>query len=374
MRYWVGAKPAQRSPSPSVTAEAPGRVNLIGEHLDYLGGSCLPIALELRTRASVNMRDDNQVVVNSAKGSWSATVDDLHPGRVAGWPAYVAGTLWALGIDRGVEIDITSTIPIAAGLSSSAALECSVALAVNDLFELDCTRDELARACHRAENDMVGAPTGPLDQLVAMFAQSSHALLADFSHPTPVLQQIAFRPHEQGVALLIIDTRVRHDMSIGGYGGRRRDCEHAAAALGAEHLGSATADAAAAVQSLSAPLDRRARYVFSEMDRVRRFVAGLRSGDWETLGPILTEGHNAARDDFEISCAELDTAVAAACDAGALGARMTGGGFGGCAIALVHEEQIGHVEAAVRSAFLDHGWPRPQLLRGVAGPAGSVRR
>lgn len=353
-------------------AEAPGRANLIGEHLDYVGGLCLPIALEQRTRATVTLRGDDGLVFRSGTRCWIGALSDLRPGLISGWAAYVGGVLWALGVDRGVEVDVESDLPVAAGLSSSAALESSVALAVDGLFSLGCTRHEIAEACHRVETDMVGVPTGSLDQLVAMFATTDHALLADFSSAAPLLEQIRFRPEREDLALVVIDTGVTHDMTDGRYGRRRSECNEAASLLGLLHLAEAAGTSEELVGNLPKPLAARTRYVVSETDRVRRFAQGLRDGTWETLGPILTAGHESARDDFAISCAELDTAVAAAREGGALGARMTGGGFGGCAIALVHTSKVRRMQAVVTSTFADNGWPAPAFMEARAGAAGKL--
>ncbi|MDQ6687900.1 MAG: galactokinase [Actinomycetota bacterium] len=345
-----------------LTAFAPGRVNLIGEHLDYNGGLCLPIALPQSTSATVRRRNDGQLQVRSEGRRWFAPVDSLRPGSVTGWATYVAGVVWALGIEDGLDIELSSDVPVSAGLSSSAAVECSVALAVEALLGLGQSRAELISACIRAETEMVGAPTGGLDQMASMLAEEGHALLIDFA--TDVCTQVPFRPQEAGLALLVIDTRVSHDFTDGGYGGRRSDSEEAARLLGVPHLA-----LAGDLSELTDPrLLRRAKHVLSEQHRVETFESALRAGDWDALGPLMVASHESMRDDYEISCEELDTAVSTAVEHGALGARMTGGGFGGSAIALVNAERLDEISAAVLVEFGSRGWTTPNLFTALASP------
>jgi galactokinase len=344
-----------------VTGIAPGRVNLIGEHVDYNGGRCLPIALMQSTRAVVTPRDDDVVLVTSGDRSWEgtpATLADADP-----WALYVTGVLLALGVEQGVTIEISSDVPIGAGLSSSAALECSVAVALDDVFSLGRSPDEIAEACVRAEQEYVGAPTGGLDQAIAVHGMAAHALLIDFE--TGDREQVPFDPDAQGLSLLVIDTGVSHELTDGGYGSRRDDAWEAAKQLGLEHLASASLDDAS---SLSSPLDRRARHVVSEVARVDAFAEALRDDDWDAIGPLLVASHVSLRDDYEVSCEELDVAVDVAREAGALGARMTGGGFGGSAIALVPTERVDAVRSAVTTAFVARGWAAPSYIVAEPGP------
>jgi galactokinase len=359
------------------TWEAPGRVNLIGEHTDYNQGFVLPIALAQTTRATVSVRPDRRLRATShdAGDPFEAALEDLRPGRVAGWAAYVAGVLWALCEDghdlSGFDVEIRSTVPIGAGLSSSAALECSVAIAVNDLAGLGLDRAALAVVTQRAENEFAGVPTGGMDQRASLLCTAGHALLLDCRDDST--EQVPFDPAAAGLTLLVIDTRADHALGDGQYGVRRQECERACVALGLASLRDAEADA---VEALDDPvLRRRARHVVTENARVLEVADLLRAGRIRDVGAVFSRSHASMRDDYEISAPELDVAVDAAVAAGALGARMTGGGFGGSAIALV--EDVEAVEAAVTAAFGQQGFAEPSIFavepgagaRRAAGPA-----
>ncbi|MCW2678027.1 MAG: galK [Modestobacter sp.] len=354
---------------------APGRVNLIGEHVDYNGGRCLPMALTRVTAAAVRARDDDRVRLASDDPDaepFEGRLSDLGPGGVTGWAAYAAGVLWALqqaGIEvPGMDLAVSSDVPLGAGLSSSASLECAVGLAAVELAgrpEDPALRQLLVDAAIRAENEVVGAATGGMDQTVAMLAADGAALLIDFRDGStrPVPLGLA----EAGLKLLVIDTRVRHALADGQYGQRRRDCEEAAGILGVSTLGEVTA---ADVERLTDPrLRARARHVVSEIARVDELVALVRAGRVAECGPLLDASHASLRDDYEVSAVELDTVVAAATAAGALGARMTGGGFGGSAIALVPERAVADVQAAVVAACRERGLTTPVTLAVTSGPA-----
>jgi galactokinase len=354
---------------------APGRVNLIGEHVDYNGGRCLPLALDRVTAAAVRVREDDQVRLASDDPDaepFTGRLSELGPGSVSGWAAYAAGVLWALqkaGIEvPGMDVAVSSDVPLGAGLSSSASLECAVALAAAELAgrsDAPALRRLLVEAAIRAENEVVGAATGGMDQTVAMLAEEGAALLIDTRDGAtePVPLGLA----EAGLQLLVIDTRVRHALADGQYGQRRADCEEAARLLGVGLLGEATP---ADVDRLTDPrLRARARHVVSEIARVDELVALVRAGRVAECGPLLDASHASLRDDYEVSAVELDTVVAAATAAGALGARMTGGGFGGSAIALVPEHAVSDVEAAVVSACAERGLTRPATLVVTSGPA-----
>jgi galactokinase len=357
----------------AVVASAPGRVNLIGEHTDYNGGLCLPLALSQRTTVTLTPRPDRLLGLTSAQeeDGWVGRVED----RPAGWAAYVAGVVAMLRADGhdvpGLDVTVDSEVPVGAGLSSSAALECAVAVAVAGLVGLDLedvVRRRLAAACRRAENDYVGAPTGGMDQTVAMFARPGHALLLDFADDS--VTPVALAPDEEGLALLVIDTRVSHALTDGSYGDRRAECASAAATLGVDSLSEAAPEA---VERLADPvLRRRARHVVTENARVRDAVTCLVRRDWTELGRVLDASHTSMRDDFEISCRELDLAVDAARAAGALGARMTGGGFGGSAVALVRAEALDEVRHAVTTAFSEAGLGDPAYLVATPGDAARI--
>jgi galactokinase len=356
-------------------ASAPGRVNLIGEHTDYNGGLCLPLALPQRTVVSLTRRDDSTLRLTSTQeaGTWEGRVED----RPDGWASYVAGVVWAMRADGydvpGFDATVDSDVPLGAGLSSSAALECAVAVAVGAMLDLDLDRDlddaerrRLADACVRAENDYVGAPTGGMDQTVAMLARPGHALLLDFADAS--VTPVALPLDEAGLALLVIDTQVRHTLTDGSYGDRRAECAAAAEALGLDSLRDADLGAA---EALDPDLRRRVRHLVTENQRVRDTVSALGTRDWTRLGEVLAASHASMRDDFEISCLELDLAVETARGAGALGARMTGGGFGGSAVALVPADALPDVRRAVSGAFADAGLEAPAYL--IATPGGAAR-
>ena len=347
-----------------MTGVAPGRVNLIGEHVDYNGGRCLPMALQQSTSAKVTPRDDDTVRVTSGSRSWEGRLDRLE--EADPWASYVTGVLLALEVPGGVDVEISSDVPIGAGLSSSAALECSVAVAVDEIFGLGRSREELVAACVRAEQQYVGAPTGGLDQAIAVYGEAEHALLIDFANGER--EQVPFHPAAHGLVLLVVDTKVSHELTDGGYESRRDESWEAARLLGVEHLAEA---AAGDLADLPEPLLSRARHVVSEVARVDAFVDALRADEWETIGPLLIASHVSLRDDYEVSCEELDVAVDVAREAGAIGARMTGGGFGGSAIALVPDERVQAVQAAVTTAFVARGWKRPEYI--VAEPGAGAR-
>jgi galactokinase len=348
----------------AVTASAPGRVNLIGEHLDYNGGRCLPIAIPQRTTVTAAPAEDGQLSVTSGGSSWSGLPGE----RAEGWAAYVAGVLWALGVETALDLTVTSDVPIGAGLSSSAALECATALAVDALLGLGLDRQQVRDACMHAENAYVGAPTGGLDQTASLFATASHALLLDFA--TGTRDQVAFDPRGAGLDLLVVDTRVSHALSDGGYGDRRADCDRAAAELGVGHL--VSADLAAVMRLPDPRIRSRARHVVSEQARVGAFVAATGAGDWTEAGALMTASHESLRDDFEVSCDELDAVVEASLGAGALGARMTGGGFGGSAIVLVPHVHRDVVRTAITDAFDRHGWEAPTVMEVEASRGAEV--
>jgi galactokinase len=347
---------------------APGRVNLIGEHIDYAQGLCLPFAITQRTMVAAGARSDDRVRLHSGieGDDFHGELDTVGPGRPGAWAGYAAGVLWALRAAghpvRGLDLLITDSVPLGAGLSSSAALECATALAVDELYGLGLGgtadgRRELAEACVRAENDIVGASTGGMDQSVSLLATAGHALLIDTRDWST--RQVPFDPAGAGLTVLVIDSKVRHHLEDGQYGSRRAAVEKAAAALGLRSLRDVGLDR---LDELDEELRRRARHVITEIGRVREVVALLESGRIAEIGPALDASHASLAHDYEVSCPELDLACAAARSAGALGARMVGGGFGGSAIALVAADRVRHVAAAVREAFADAGLREPDLM------------
>ncbi|MGM7424824.1 galactokinase [Cellulosimicrobium sp. CpK407] len=384
---------------------APGRVNLIGEHTDYNAGLCLPIALPHRTYVALRPRTDSVVRLASAQApgeTWTTTLDDVAPGTVAGWGSYVAGVAWALrehlvaegadpGAVTGFDAAVDSSVPFGAGLSSSAALECAVAVALDDVAGLglaatDAGRAALAAASVRAENEIAGAPTGGMDQSASLRAHAGHALLLDCRpglDPVESAEQVPFDLDAAGLALLVVDTRAEHQLVDGQYAARRATCEDAARTLGLDSLRELAHDVAAsddptgtlAVALEKLPDDvarRRVRHVVTEIGRVRDLVALLRDGRPDAVGPLMNASHASLRDDYEVSSVDLDVAVDAARVAGALGARMTGGGFGGSAIALVRADQVEAVADAVRAAFEREGLGAPGFL--LATPSAPAER
>jgi galactokinase len=359
---------------------APGRVNLIGEHTDYNDGFVMPFALPHTTVAAVARREDGRLRLHSADidaDPVELSLDGLAPETDRSWTAYPAGVVWALReagheID-GADIHLASTVPSGAGLSSSAALEVVVALALNDLYGLGLRGWQLARLCQRAENVYVGAPTGIMDQTASACCEDGHALFLDTRDLAQ--KQIPFDLAAEGMRLLVVDTQVKHAHSDGEYGKRRAGCEKGAALLGVDALRDVAYD------DLDAALDRLGdddevrrlvRHVVTENQRVERVVSLLESGDTRGIGPVLTEGHASLRDDFRVSCPELDLAVDTALAAGALGARMTGGGFGGSAIVLTEEATVAPITAAVEAAFAKAGFTTPRTFTAV--PAAGARR
>jgi galactokinase len=357
--------------------QAPGRVNLIGEHTDYNEGFVLPFALSRGTLAAASRRGDNILELRSrqAPGSDAAiAIGSLAPGAIAGWAAYPAGVVWAMRAAGhqvgGVSMVIDSDLPRGAGLSSSAALECAVALALAELHGLAVPRSELVTIAQRAENDFVGVPCGIMDQSASLLCQAGHALLLDCRTAEAIA--VPFDPGAAGLDLLVIDTAARRELADGDYASRRSECEQAARALGLRSLRDIT-DVAEISGRLADPvLRRRARHVVTENQRVLETVALLRAARLGEAGALLSASHLSLRDDFEISWPEADAAVMAATGAGALGARMIGGGFGGSVIALVPAGDAARVRDSVSAAFGRRGWPAPQFLD--ARPSASARR
>ncbi len=360
---------------------SPGRVNLIGEHVDYNGGLCLPMALPHRTFAAVRRRDDQVVRLVSSLSPddvWTGTLAGIAPGLVSSWVAYAGGPAWSLAQDGhtlgGFDAAIDSCVPLGAGLSSSAAIECAVALALDELFGLglaatgDSGRAQLAATCVRAENEVAGAPTGGMDQAASLRATAGHALLLDTLDHS--VAQVPFHLAEAGLELLVIDTRAEHALVDGQYAARRAACHAAAARLGVGTLREVT-DLDAALAALPDTIEQmRVRHVVTEIARVEQFADLVRDDRVREVGPLMDASHESLRVDYEVSCDELDVAVEAARAAGALGARMTGGGFGGSAIALVEADAASSVSEAVAEAFRARGWREPGFLIAVAGPAG----
>jgi galactokinase len=353
---------------------APGRVNVIGEHTDYNDGFVLPVALPHTTRAAVGRRADGRLAFASLQGDGEVVelaVAELSPGRPGGWAGYPAGVVDGLRerLAGGVSVLVDTDVPVGAGLSSSAALTCSVALALSDLVAPELSRTDLVDLARRSENDFVGAPTGILDQSAALLCTAGHALFLDTREGST--EQVPLDLAAAGLELLVVDTGTSHTHADGGYGDRRRECEQAAAQLGVPALRD-VADVAG-LAALDDVLLRRARHIVTENARVLEVVRILRgSADPREIGPILVDGHASLRDDFQISTPELDATVAAAVAAGAHGARMVGGGFGGSAVVLVDRDRAAAVADAVRERFAREGWEAPRTFDVV--PSEGARR
>jgi len=365
---------------------APGRVNLIGEHTDYNEGFVLPFAIAARTSVAVSRRNDGQLVLGSAQfpGKVAALpLAAIGPGTVTGWATYPAGVAWALGLagpeaaagSGGVNLYVNSVVPTGSGLSSSAALSCAVALALNDLHGLDASRTELALACQRAENEVVGAPTGIMDEFASLFGQHGAAVFIDCR--TVQGENVPLPLEEAGLEIILADTREQHAHAAGGYAERRASCDRAARVLGVRALRDVTVDdLAKASLALDAETFRRVRHVVTEDERVLAAVAALRGGGLESdpaaFGALLTASHASMRDDFEITTPALDLAAATAVEAGAAGARMTGGGFGGAVIALVPRDRAADTAAAITAAFARAKLKAPRLS--TVTPSDGARR
>jgi galactokinase len=351
-------------------------VNLIGEHTDYNQGFVLPFALPHRTAVGVARSEQPGWTVWSEAERQSVTItpDDLTPGAVSGWAGYVAGVLWVLR-ETGVTIPcsrlaITSDVPVGAGLSSSAALECAALAALLDLSGAveDVARGTWPSLAQRAENVYVGVPCGIMDQSAATLCSSGHALFLDCR--SLATEQVPFDLAAAGLAMLIVDTHAPHRHADNEYAARRATCEAAASTLGIPSLRDVV-DLSSALGALhDGMVRRRVRHVVTENQRVLDTVGLLRSGAPAEIGPLLTASHDSLRDDYEVTVPELDLAVDAALAAGALGARMTGGGFGGCIIALVHLTDVDHVANAVSGAFAGNGLAAPSVF--VAAPSDGV--
>lgn len=354
---------------------APGRVNVIGEHTDYNDGYVLPVALPHTTRAAVGRRADGRLAFASLQGDGGIVelaVDELAPGAPPGWAGYPAGVVDGLRerLTGGLGVLVDTDVPVGAGLSSSAALTCSVALALRDLVAPELGREDLVELARRSENEFVGAPTGTLDQSASLLCTAGHALFLDTREQRT--EQVPLDLAAAGLELLVVDTMTSHTHADGGYGDRRRECEEAAARLGVPSLRDVgDVDGLAALDD--DVLLRRARHIVTENARVLQVVAILRDGrDPRAIGPILIEGHVSLRDDFQISTVELDACVAAAVAAGAHGARMVGGGFGGSAVVLVDRDRAEAVADAVRARFADEGYTAPRTFDVV--PSAGARR
>ena len=360
---------------PAAVWSAPGRANLIGEHTDYNDGFVLPFAIGERTAVAAGRRADGAITVASTFAPDSVTVDlaDITPGGGYGWAGYPLGVAWALGQARalpgsaGADLFIDSDVPAGAGLSSSAALEMAAAGALAELWGLNLAVAEFARAGQRAENEVVGAPTGVMDQYASLLGHPDAAVFLDCR--SLEARSVPLRLAPAGLALVLTDTGEAHAHASGGYAARRASCEKGAALLGVTALRDlSVTDLPRAEAALDDETFRRVRHVVTENDRVEGCVADLEAGDLAAAGRLLTASHASMRYDYEITTPALDLAVEVALSAGALGARMTGGGFGGSAITLIEASLVPGLAAATREAFAAAGHGAPRISAVIPGP------
>lgn len=354
---------------------APGRVNLIGEHTDYNDGFVLPFALERRAVIAAARRDDDLLVMTSLEldDQVRLAIADLAPG-VGGWAAYLAGVAWALreaGFEvGGTTLTMTSDVPFGAGLSSSAAIECAAVAALADLYSLQIEPMDRAKLARVAENAYVGAPTGLLDQAASTLCRAEEGLFLDCR--TLETEQVPLPMAEQGYELLVLDTKTPHSHVDGEYGSRRATCEQAAAILGVPALRDITDLDDALARLDDETMRRRVRHVVTENERVLQALAAGRAGDLAAIAPLLDASHASMRDDYEITVPTVDLAVDVAKASGALGARMTGGGFGGCIIALTRAGEAQGIGLAIAEAFAEAGFASPEWF--TALPAAGAGR
>ncbi|OFR40627.1 galactokinase [Corynebacterium sp. HMSC077D03] len=382
--------------APAGVWAAPGRVNLIGEHVDYAGGASIPFALEQNTAVAVAPRSDGLVRIASEFGGQVRRVDvfldEVGPGWANGtpdaWAGYVVGSLWA-GLEdgsisscTGLDIAIVSDVPVGSGLSSSAALECSVAVAAYELSTGhapdDAARTRLVLACMRAENEVVGASTGGLDQNASLFGEKGKALVLDFS--TGEVRRVPFNIAERDMVLLIADTNAPHSLNDGQYASRRGVIDAVQSALaGSEARGGTIRDIPDAVADATrwarevgedeGVVKRRVAHVVEETARTLEAASDLEAGNLDRFRELMRDSHISLRDQYEVTTPELDCAFAAA---GEVGARMTGGGFGGAVIALVKRADVESTAEAIAAAAAERGFPAPTFL--VASPGDGARR
>lgn len=357
---------------------APGRVNLIGEHTDYNEGFVLPFAIDRTANVAIRLRGDNTARLVSSYGDQglvTVDLDTLSRETMSGWTAYPLGVVWVLRQQAvavgGFDLYLDSTVPTGAGLSSSAAIECAVATAFNELMDAKLSPEALVLVGQRAENEVVGAPTGILDQSASLLSTEGHAVFLDCR--TQEAKLVPLDLAAAGLLVLVVDTKVTHAHATGGYAARHASCQLGAEVLGVAALRDVDAeDLAEAAGLLDAETYRRVLHIVTEDARVLETVAVLEASGPGAIGGLLVASHASMRDDFEISCAELDLAVDTAMANGAVGARMTGGGFGGSAIALIPADAEATVRAAVTDAFAAAGFTAPDIF--AVSPAAGARR
>ncbi len=343
---------------------APGRANLIGEHTDYNNGFVFPFGIDRRTFVALAPREDSKCRVASSISDevFEWNLSEEKPTGMD-WALYPLGVAWTMRehAKSGFDAYFVSDVPVGAGLSSSAAIECSIGIALNEIWNAGLSKQEIALLGQKAENEVVGAPTGIMDQTASMLAQPDSAVLIDCK--TLETELIPLGLSKKGLVVAVMDTKVSHRHSDGGYRSRREACEKGAATMKVASLRElSAADLPNAEQKLDDVTFRRCRHVITENQRVLDAVNALKTSDMAGLGKLLLESHASMRDDFEISIEELDTAVEVAMSVGAIGSRMTGGGFGGAAIAIIEESKLSELERQCKKVFADKGFAEPNIF------------
>ena len=360
--------------SPQIIAAAPGRVNLIGEHIDYSDGFVLPFAIADRTFCAIGKRTDRLVRIASAQRKnkiISIDLDDIKPATQGTWERYALSVIWALEIKTGIDVMIDGHVPLGAGLSSSAALECSVATALNDLFSLGFDLESLARLTQKGENEYVGVPCGIMDQSVSLMAKRGSALLLDCRDLSS--RNVRFDVASSGLELLIIDTQAHHSLTDGGYAERRASCDSAVAKLSIRSMRELTLERLEASKNLLSSTEYlRARHAVTEICRVLIAVKALEKRDFIELGRLLNASHASLRDDYNVSCPELNLGVDSAISAGALGARMVGGGFGGSAIALIRASRTQETIKTIETQFKKNKFKTPRFFSSLPSQGAEI--
>ena len=360
---------------PQWIAAAPGRVNVIGEHTDYNDGFVLPMAIDRYTVIAAAPNGMDKITLRSAAGDGIATVDltqPVKPGPKGYWANYPLGVIagfLARGLKLvGFDAVLNSTVPLGGGLSSSAALEVATATLLEAITSQKLDPVDKALLCQKAEHDYAGMPCGIMDQFISVMGKEGHLLLLDCRSRKPELVPMS----DPAMALLIINTNVRHELTGGGYAQRRAQCEQAARSLGVPSLRDATGNMLEDARGrMEETVFRRARHVIGEIERTLHAAEGVRASNWPTVGQLMYASHASLRDDYEVSCPELDAVVeiaeAIGPKVGVTGCRMTGGGFGGCAVALVRADKVDAISGRVAAEYERRTKIKPTLF--VSRPA-----
>jgi galactokinase len=368
---------------PEILSSAPGRINIIGEHTDYNGGYVLPAAIHLRNYFLASPRNDGQVNIRAADFDEEDrfTIDGIIPSKTKRWANYVRGIFWVLAQAgyrlRGINGLIWGEVPLESGLSSSAALEVSIIMGLSVLFQIEIPPVELAKLAQKAENDFVGVKCGLMDQFIAVFGREDSALFLDcetlhFSH-------FPLNLEKKGLSLVVYDTRVRRKLATSEYNTRRQQASDALAILKTKGVRSYKKATLAVLEDAAARMDgilyRRAKHVISENERVQKAVVALQADDFQTLGDLLFQSHLSLRDDYEVSCPELDLLYSVGRKfSGCWGARLVGAGFGGSGIALLEKSKSKDFRMAMLAAASKKNFPEPQFHEVFVGGGAAATR